>query len=88
MGTSTKHLYNVPATENVKVWAEPTHRSFIGENGSDIGWDWGPTYATPGLTGPAHVKLFSCALEIADVHVVQQFADGGGDMFASVNVSE
>jgi hypothetical protein len=32
--------YEVPATMNYNVWAEPTSRNFVRKAGSDFGWDW------------------------------------------------
>lgn len=32
--------YEVPATMNYHVWAEPTNRNFVRKAGSDFGWDW------------------------------------------------
>lgn len=54
---SKNYPYDVPATENWNVWAEPSHRNFVRKAGSDMGWDWGPAYVATGLFGEVHIGL-------------------------------
>jgi beta-mannosidase len=44
--------YEVPATQNWNVWAEPSDRSFLRKAGSDFGWDWGPAFINTGINAP------------------------------------
>ena len=53
-----KYPYDVPATENYNVWAEPSHRNFVRKTGSDMGWDWGPAYVATGLFGDITLGLY------------------------------
>lgn len=70
---AAKYPYVVPETQNYNVWAEPSHRSFIRKAGSDFGWDWGPAYATTGISGPAYLDLGLGVPEVTDLAVLLVF---------------
>lgn len=62
--------YEVPATENWNVWAEPSSRNFVRKAGSDFGWDWGPAYVPAGINGA--VQLIQGSAGKLDAVVVKQ----------------
>lgn len=75
-----KYPYIVPETQNYNVWAEPSHRSFIRKAGSDFGWDWGPAYATTGISGAAYLEVGGGFPELTDLAVLQTFPAGGSNL--------
>ena len=69
---SESYPYEIPATENYNVGAEPSHRSFIRKAGSDMGWDWGPAFATSGISGDVFL-VYAPDGYLDGISVVQQF---------------
>lgn len=52
--------YEVPATINYNVWAEPTSRNFVRKAGSDFGWDWLVVRSIPDAIADLCALTYNC----------------------------